>query len=377
MRAYVTILILSVATVRAQAENPPTLVLPRSTVAVPVTASPPAAPPAGGSPTAPPMPDLREPLAFKDLTPPEQHHKDEAPHLDTAHEHPPENLFFSGEYLLLRARRAAFDFAISDSNRDLVPSGSIQSLNYNLQSGVRAGVGYRFGESAWVGDITYTYFRSGADRDVTAPAGGTLYATLTRPGLNDEAVTATANGSLEYNVFDATVGRWITIDEHAAMRLYGGFRWATVRDKFSAVYNGGDANLGQVSTQNKFDGFGPILGGELVGNISGGFHLFARGNASLLTGSFNNPIRETNNAGLTTYADLQYGTRRVIPVVGLGVGGGWAYRNVTLRAGYEITNWFGMIDSPRLSGELSEAKYTTRSGNLSLEGLFFQLGLAW
>jgi hypothetical protein len=338
--------------------------------------SPPKTLPAA-APAEPSAPGVREPMVFKDITPHHEHHPDhESVHLDHGG-HAPENLFFNVEYLLWRPRRAAFDFALSDSNRDLVPSGRVQSLNYELRSGVRAGLSYRIGESAWFADGAYTYYRSSAGRAIAAPAGGTLYATLTRPGLTDEATTANANASLEFNLYDGSVSRWIAIDEHAGLKVFGGVRWASVSDKFEATYDGGDANQALVRTRTRLEGFGPLVGGEVTARLHGGFHVFGRGTASLLTGTFKNSLQETNTAGLTTYADIESSTRRVIPTLGLAIGGGWQHSNVSIRAGYEITNFFGFYDSPRITGELSEGKFTTRPGNLSLEGLFVQLGVAY
>lgn len=278
---------------------------------------------------------------------------------------------------MMRPRRSAFEYALVDPNRDLVPSGCVHSLNYELRSGLHAGVGYLFAESLWDAKFEYTYLGSGGENSLRAPDGGTLYATLTRPGLNDEADTVIANGGLQYNLFDAVAGRRIILDDHTALRLYGGFRFASIRQTFEAVYNGGDANQGFVATRSNFDGFGPLVGGEISWTVHGGFHLYGRGNAALMTGRLGNPINETNNGLRTLYGDLQYSTRRIVPVMSLGIGGGWQRDRVSIRAGYEVTNWFGLIDTPRFSGELAEGKFTTRTGDLSLEGLFIQLGLAF
>jgi hypothetical protein len=327
-----------------------------------------------------PAPVMREPVAFRDLTPPTLPEENGGTRTTTCvPESPPADggLFGSAEYLLLRPRRAAFDFAISDATRDLVPNGKLESLNYELRSGVRAGLGYQFSGTRWDSAFEYTYFRSSADRTIAAPAGGTLYATLTRAGLNDEAAVAAATAGIEYNVFDAVMGRRVCLDDTTSLRFFGGVRFASVRQNFSAQYDGGDANMGRVDTSTNFDGFGPLVGGEISINLHAGFHAFARGSAALMTGQLRNPITETNNAGLTTYANLDYSVRRVIPVAGLAIGGGWQHNNVTIRCGYEITNWFGMIDSPRFTGELAEGKFITRSGDLSLEGLFAQVGISY
>ncbi len=322
--------------------------------------------------------DLRPALEFEDLTPPPQHGGHAEKHVTTCLEEAPAHggLFANAEYLLLRPRRAAFDFALTDANRDLAPTGGVQSLNYELRSGVRGGIGYRF-DDHWAAGFEYTYLGSGANRTVGAPAGGTLYATLTRPGLNDEAATAQATAGLNYNLFDTLASRNFEIDHHTTARVYGGFRFATIRQDFSTVYNGGDANQGIVSTSSNFDGFGPLLGGDIAWKIHNGFHLYAKGSAAMMTGDLRNTLNETNNAGQTVYADIDYSTRRVIPVTTLGIGGGWMHENVTFRVGYEITNWFGLIDTPRFTGELAEGKYTTRNGDFSLEGIFAQFGVSY
>ena len=323
------------------------------------------------------------PLILKDLTPPELHGDHGGSHANGHGEVCPPASHgeggFSGvaEYLLMRPRRGLFDFAIRDPNQNLVPEGSLRSLNYELRSGIRAGISYRVPESEWDFQVAYTYFRSNASATESAPAGGTLYATLTRPGLNDEVLTATASGKLAYNVYDAVIGRRFTLDERASVRAFAGLAWATINQDFNADYNGLDANQGRVTTQSNFNGFGPLVGMEGQFAVTEHWHLYARGVGGLLTGTVKNPIAETNNAGLTTYANLSYDTRKVVPLASLALAGGWHSGRVTARAGYEITNWFGLIDQPRLTGELSEGKVVTRSADLSLEGLFVHVGLSF
>jgi len=48
-----------------------------------------------------------------------------------------------------------------------------------------------------------------------------------------------------------------------------------------------------------------------------------------------------------------------------------------VRAGYEVTNWFGPFERPTFVDDLAEGKFVRRSGNLALDGFFFQVGLAF
>lgn len=326
----------------------------------------------------------QQPILMKDITPPELHGSGhaggESGHCEVhpaLAEHEEGGFSTAAEYLLMRPRRGLFDYAIRDPNQNLIPEGALLSPNYQLRSGVRAAIDYRLPHTAWDFQVAYTYFRSNANAAETAPVGGTLYATLTRPGLNDEVTSATATATLEYNVYDAVIGRRFVLDEHATVRAFGGFAFAQIRQKFDVFYNGGDALQGRVLTESNFNGFGPLFGAEGQFTLTEHWHIYARSVGGLFTGTARNPLLETNNGGLTTYANLSLDKRKVVPMASFAVAGGWTSGRVTFRAGYEITNWFGLIDQTRLTGELSEGKVVTRSGDLSLEGFFAHFGLTF
>lgn len=329
------------------------------------------------------LPAAEPELPVKDLTPPG--FADHPPADHAHHERPgylnpavPEGhgLFGAAEYLLFRARRGAFDYAVLNSTRELATTGAVDSLNYELRSGVRAELGYRFG-GGWEAFTNYTYYRTGANQTATAGPDQVLFPTLTRPGLTDRAQFAAADANLEYNVYDLLAGRRFAADEHLAFRVFGGFRFASIRQDFQVVYDGVDARRAAASAPSDFQGFGPLVGADAVLVGWHGFHLYGRATGGLLTGTTRNPLVETNNAGGTVYANLGSDDRAVVPVVGVGVGGGWQYRTVTVRVGYEITHWFGVINQPRFTDDVAQGKFVTRQANLSLEGLFVQVGLSF
>jgi hypothetical protein len=285
--------------------------------------------------------------------------------------------FASAEFLLLRARRSAFDFAMIGDPTGLVPVGPIRSLNYDLQGGFRGELGHRFGGSNWEAFFAYTYYHSSAFDSLLAPGSQVLFPTLTKPGLTNTATFASAQASLDYNTYDLLLGKRFVVDNHLALRLFGGIRFASIQQDFDAFYEGIDARSAAVNVNSKFQGVGPLFGGEAVWAGWKGFHLYARGSGGLLTGQSDNPYIESNSAGNTLYASTANDIRKVVPVASVGIGAGWQYRSVSLRVGYEITNYFGVIDQPRFTDDVGLGKLTTRSSDLSLEGLFFQLGLAF
>lgn len=364
------------------ATEPPSA-LPPLAPAKPESSSALGTPPSPRTSPLPPLPAESDP-PVKDLTPPG--FADLVPAADHRHERPGHltptvpadgGPFATAEFLLLRPRRGAFDFAIPSTSANLATTGPVQSLNYNIQGGLRAQLGYRFGDSGWDALGEYTYFRSNASGSGSAGSGYVFLPTLTRPGLTNSVSFAAADGNLEYNLYDVQLGRRFAVDDHLALRAFGGLRFASIRQDFHAYYDGLDARQASVSVPSNFQGFGPIVGTEATFAGWKGFHLYARASGGLLTGQSNNPILETNNAGQTVYVNSSYDVRKVVPVASVGVGGGWQYRSVSIRVGYEITNWFNLIDQPRFADDVAQGVLVTRSANLSLEGLFVQFGLTF
>lgn len=338
----------------------------------PRTTAPVKAPPASGEST------------LKDLTPP-GFHTDAHPVHPAYHEvpghlrpaaHEESGPFATFEFLELRARRTAFDYAIPGDTSGLVPIGDIRSLNYELQPGFRGELGHRF-ENGWEAVFTYTYYHTSAEDSLTAPADQVVFPTLTKPGLTNTSRFASAFAGLTYNSYDLAMGKRWMVDDHLAVRLYGGIRFATIQQDFNAFYEGLDARSATVNANSKFQGVGPVFGGETVLAGWRGFHLYAKASGGLLTGESDNPFIESNSSGNAFYASTANDIRKVVPVASVGIGAGWQYRTVSVRVGYEITNYFGVVDQPRFTDDVGLGKITTRQSDLSLEGLFVQLGLTF
>ena len=323
-------------------------------------------------PSALPPAEPREPI--KDLTPPEfLTAVEQAPHAE-----PPAGGWYAAvEFLFLTPRERGLDFAIVDAKNDLVPAGSVQSLNYRAQPGLRTTLAYHVPGHAWDIGLTYTYFQSTDHFGVTAPEGGLLYPTLTRAGLTNEATTALGRTRLTVNVYDLEIGRHWEADETFRLRLYGGLRIATIRQFLSANYEGRDADGAFASVASNFDGVGPLIGTESWWGLAGGLGAFGRANAGLLTGTMRSPFTETNNGGATTYADLRERYALTVPFVSLGIGLAWEYRGLTVRAGYEVTNWFNLFERPTFVDDFAEGKFVKRTSGLALDGFFVQVGLSF
>jgi hypothetical protein len=286
-------------------------------------------------------------------------------------------VFTSVEYLLMRPRRSDLDYAIADPlRRNHAPDGDLEHLDYPTRSGLRVGAGVRL-DGGWEAGFAYTFLHSAADGSLTAPPGGTLYASLTRPGLIDEAGIAAAHASLTYNVFDIQFARKFALDRTFSVSVLSGTRFASIDQGFSSGYDGIDAHRAEVQTSSRFRGAGLFLGGQGDWAVGRGLSLYGRARGALMFGDVHSRLTETDNGGLTSNADVGDDFRQVVPVVELAAGVAWQYRGLRVSAGYEAANWFNLVSRPVFVNDFAEGKYTRRISDLGLEGLVLQLSYAF
>jgi len=287
-----------------------------------------------------------------------------------------EGLFMTGEYLLVKPRRDAFDFAITSSDRLGVINGNLNSLDWDTRSAFRVGIGYQFADG-WDASVNYFYLHSSASSSLSAPNGGALYATLTNNTFDDVS-TASAMGNLDMNVIDIDVARTYRAADNLNFRFTGGGRVTWIEQQFSAIYNGG--TLGAVndfvSSPVNFTGAGLTAGGEGTYALNKHFGLYARGKVALLSGTFNNNLTETNGNGATTFYNISNKYHEIVPVLETGVGAVLTKDHMHFKVGYELYNYFNMVDSLDFQS-LSFGKASKRLSDLSLEALSIQFGLTF
>jgi hypothetical protein len=193
----------------------------------------------------------------------------------------------------------------------------------------------------------------------------------------DDVSVAVAGDNLDYNVYDMDTVRRVLGDDTFSLRLGFGARYVTIDQNQQAFYNGMEANGTFVQNHMDFNGGGLTASGEVRWQMPWGLSMFGRAKGGIVVGDVCNYVRETDNGGLTTNANIQEHYYATIPVLEMGSGVTWEYRNFRLSAGYEVTNWFNLIDTPAFTNDFAEGKIGRRQSNLSLEGLFLQMGLAY
>lgn len=282
--------------------------------------------------------------------------------------------FVVGEYFLLQPRRRGQDFVIIDPNTDGAPQGSIESLFWESNSGVRVGGGYQFPDH-WDAGIYYTYFWAGNERSVFAPPGGTLYATLGHAGFTDAVDNAVGTSSLRYQVLDVELGKRIEVGESLGVWVGGGGRFAWIEQGLQVTYNGQTAYLANVNSPITFDGGGLRVGAKGDWKLGrSGLGLYGRAFGSLLGGNFHTHLFETLNNGSQVTTGVEEHFRKVVPVAEIGMGLFWQRENWRALVGYEFINWFGMVDSPDFISDYTN-KLNYRTSDLTLDGLRIGLQL--
>ena len=289
----------------------------------------------------------------------------------------PASIVLNLDYMLLRARRQSADFAIADPNTDTTPEGAVQSLQSGPSSGFRAGIALQSPGSPWAIGFTYSYYRASDSLSVVAPAGGELWATLTRPGTITAVDTANAATTWAYDLYDIDLQREFVIDPTFSLRVFAGARLANISQAYNVQYDGRDANRAQVNTGFSFIGAGLTSGLEADWRLSRGLGLFCWLRGGLIYGTNASYFRQNNDNGATIDANISDRSPETVPVLETGIGASWTYRRLTVRAGYEMTNWFQLISTPDFPDDVATGKISWRQSNLSLDGLFVRVSYSF
>ena len=103
--------------------------------------------------------------------------------------------------------------------------------------------------------------------------------------------------------------------------------------------------------------------------------LHAKANTSLLTGNFRTRLSQSINGGTSTLIDVSDKFTKVVPITELGLGLAWQTDRIYVSVGYEIANFFNMVDSVDFVDGSSFGKIQHRQSDLSYDGLAVSVGL--
>ena len=262
------------------------------------------------------------------------------------------------EYVNWQARRRGMDYASFLDPVWLTPR-SIESLEYDRDSGFRVGLGYRFA-TCWEVSWNYTYFHTDTSGGIQAEDGpGILNSTRSyldvRSPIGTPFDTVWAEAELQYDVHDIEVGRHVLLNQTTAVRLFGSFRWARIDQglRISHTYRDIFANgvTGRISNPTGMNGYGIRLGAEGHWTSGCGVRLFGRGAASVLVGDFHTRQVEMDEIE-GAIIDFSEDYTQAVPVLEVALGAAWSRGPFEISGGYELSSWFNMAEVGRSSYDL-------------------------
>lgn len=284
----------------------------------------------------------------------------------------------SADYLHWKTRRTGLDIAIADANTDNNIEGPLKSIDFDSDSGFRCSIGYLLG-SGWDAGFQYTLFETEEEQRVTEPAGGQLWLTRANPAsFNNSADAVDARADLDLDVFDLEVGYWLRESRTVKVRGFGGFRYASLDQAFSARYSGGtispDGRLFSESTD--LDAYGLRAGSEAQWLLPAGWSLSGRLASSILVGDFQTRYREFEpgfpGAGNVLVTDNFFD---VVPIMDVTAGVSKQFGRLSLETGYEAAVWFSADRRHSFTGAetVNRGVMTNVPHNLGLDGFYFRL----
>ncbi len=131
---------------------------------------------------------------------------------------------------------------------------------------------------------------------------------------------------MEYNVHGIEAGRRRLCNSSTAVRLFGGFRWATIdqSEKQQYTYDDGfgGTSTGNIVGRSELDAYGIRLGAETQWNTRWGLGLFGRLAGSVLVGNFDVQQQEIDEVE-GTIMDFAGEHYQAVPAIDAAAGAAW------------------------------------------------------
>ena len=209
------------------------------------------------------------------------------------------------------------------------------------------------------------------------PGTGQLFSTLGHPGGPEEADTASATSSLDFNTFDLGARSRIVNQRFRSVDLFGGFRWANIDHELNATFNGRDYVNGFIADRMEVNAFGLFIGGDAQWRMARGWSIFGRASGGVLYGQMSNTRLETNLNGLEQLVDIEDRYSQPMFNFDTRIGLAKSFGPLDVRVGYDVNVWTGIGDRIRFTDDIEQASYSASSGDLLLQGMFVQTQITW
>lgn len=250
------------------------------------------------------------------------------------------------------------------------PRGPLAAVQPSYSPGFRAGFFYGWDDSSVV--ATYTWFNSNAHDTTHAGDNRVIQALITLPGTQNCASNSNlvdAEYGIDFHLIDLDFRHAFCSGSNYSVDYILGVRYAHLDQDFRANFN--ILGTTTVESQIRFDGVGPRVGlaGERI--ACNGLLVYGRGTAAFLAGHFNSTYEQRNNfAGVQ--GNLEYDNDRIVPLLDMEVGVGWASKcgRFRVEAGYYVMGWFNVLTTPGLIRGVQQNEFSG-TGDVLRETLGF------
>jgi hypothetical protein len=271
------------------------------------------------------------------------------------------------DYLFLTPRGTAVNYAQERNGVTFgsVPNGPLGSVEPNYQSGYRVGMTYDLDATASL-QLTYSWFEASNHDQILATGSNVLLPLTLFPATLNDAVTplsATAVSKVDFMLADIDFKDCLFKTGNGFVRYLLGARYAHIDQKFNADYSILGSTI--VTTAVRFDGGGPRVGLEGERHFCHGFLIYGRGVSNFLAGRFRADYDQVNSF-VGDQANTHYHSDRIVPVLEMELGFGWASPKGRFRVtvGYLLTGWFNTVTTPNFIQGVQNTNFTTNGNNL-------------
>jgi hypothetical protein len=283
--------------------------------------------------------------------------------------------FGAAEVFTWAARRGGQDFAVRTAAGPQSAVGILRSVDSGSDPGFRIAVGYRLENGLEVGSA-YTYWNYAADAVERASGEERVFPTLTHPALVIEADSVRATTGIQMNLYDVEMGQRYGLSDSLQTRVFFGPRFASLNQSLTASHEGGEfPTMDTVRRRVRFGGGGLRVGGDADFSLYDHLGMYVRGSAGLLSGRFRSSLDESlQGVGVLS---LQDRLNRTVPMADLGFGVTYQRGGIKFSVGYEIHNWFGIVEGLEFMEDTNPTKPQRKTGDLGFDGLFFRAELSF
>jgi hypothetical protein len=216
-----------------------------------------------------------------------------------------------------------------------------KTLDYDYAPGIRIG-GLVDLKNHWDSQFFYTkFYTSTSDSTAGNLKSAFLGAKMALPSNSYFFQSGQISSSINYNMFDWNVGKRFDVTNMLMLRPLLGLETGWINQTFNTNFQGATSVAENIS--NNFRGIGPKMGieGKLVLSQKNNYqaNFIATFATSYLVGTWKNPdtlIASPPKSVNISLTNRQFGSLSLQALVGFGLD----YKDFSIKAGYEINDWF-------------------------------------